>query len=247
MKKFGFTLAEVLITLGIIGVVAAITLPTLRANTVMATIGPKLGKAVAVFEQANQALLTEQSVDSLTDTDIPWGVNNNTDAAIRYMELLSLHLKMTTQANRFAVLDGNGNQIVDDDGNPVWQVAAGDNAIVTKDGILIWPNIVGQNLDIAPNPRPPHLVRFTDVFIDINGEAQPNLDGVDRFAFGMARDGSLVPFGTTYSNWDLGRPWTEVCPRAEDGLVANDLGWEDLRSCTGHVFENNMKAEWEFE
>lgn len=29
MKKFGFTLAEVLITLGIIGVVAAMTMPTL--------------------------------------------------------------------------------------------------------------------------------------------------------------------------------------------------------------------------
>ena len=29
MKKFGFTLAEVLITLGVLGVVAAVTMPTL--------------------------------------------------------------------------------------------------------------------------------------------------------------------------------------------------------------------------
>ncbi len=33
MGKNGFTLAEVLITLGIIGVVAAMTIPTLIANT----------------------------------------------------------------------------------------------------------------------------------------------------------------------------------------------------------------------
>lgn len=33
MKKYGFTLAEVLITLAIIGVVATITLPTLTSNT----------------------------------------------------------------------------------------------------------------------------------------------------------------------------------------------------------------------
>ncbi len=32
MKNFGFTLAEVLITLGIIGVIAALTLPNLIAN-----------------------------------------------------------------------------------------------------------------------------------------------------------------------------------------------------------------------
>lgn len=31
-KKFGFTLAEVLITLGVIGVVAALTLPSVVAN-----------------------------------------------------------------------------------------------------------------------------------------------------------------------------------------------------------------------
>ncbi len=32
MRKTGFTLAEVLITLGIIGVVAAMTIPTLMTN-----------------------------------------------------------------------------------------------------------------------------------------------------------------------------------------------------------------------
>lgn len=32
LKKFGFTLAEVLITLGVIGVVAALTLPSVVAN-----------------------------------------------------------------------------------------------------------------------------------------------------------------------------------------------------------------------
>ena len=37
-KRFGFTLAEVLITLGIIGVVAAMTIPTLIAQTVQNTV-----------------------------------------------------------------------------------------------------------------------------------------------------------------------------------------------------------------
>lgn len=37
-NKFAFTLAEVLVTLGIIGVVAAITMPTLVANNREKTI-----------------------------------------------------------------------------------------------------------------------------------------------------------------------------------------------------------------
>ena len=55
-KRFGFTLAEVLITLGIIGVVAAMTIPTLVANyqqksmdTAANTFNRKLGEALRVM------------------------------------------------------------------------------------------------------------------------------------------------------------------------------------------------------
>ena len=42
IKKCAFTLAEVLITLGIIGVVAAITIPSLMAATQEASLVPKV-------------------------------------------------------------------------------------------------------------------------------------------------------------------------------------------------------------
>ena len=45
MKKFAFTMAEVLITLGIIGVVVAITLPTLTHNYQNKIIESQLKKA----------------------------------------------------------------------------------------------------------------------------------------------------------------------------------------------------------
>ena len=51
MKK-GFTLAEVLITLGIIGVVAAITIPNLIANYQKKQTVTKLQKAISVINQA---------------------------------------------------------------------------------------------------------------------------------------------------------------------------------------------------
>ena len=70
MIKKGFTLAEVLITLGIVGVIAAITLPTLTQSTTTAQIGPKLAKAASAFEQANKSLLKDQDVDCLTDTNL---------------------------------------------------------------------------------------------------------------------------------------------------------------------------------
>ena len=55
MKKFGFTLAEVLITLGIIGVVAAVTMPTLVSNTKYKQVGVKLSKFHTNIENAARA------------------------------------------------------------------------------------------------------------------------------------------------------------------------------------------------
>lgn len=52
MKKSGFTLAEVLITLVIIGVIAAMTIPTLLSNTNKQEFKTALKKAMSVINQA---------------------------------------------------------------------------------------------------------------------------------------------------------------------------------------------------
>lgn len=54
MKKFksGFTLAEVLITLGIIGVIAAIVMPTVMTNHTYKTVGVKLQKMASQLESS---------------------------------------------------------------------------------------------------------------------------------------------------------------------------------------------------
>ena len=99
MKRKGFTLSEVLITLAIIGVVAALTLPSLVSDTASAQIGPKLGKAVSMFEQANEAMLSDNSVDSLEDM----GVVQNGEAA--YTSELSNHLKSTANGQTLTTKD----------------------------------------------------------------------------------------------------------------------------------------------
>lgn len=52
VRRYGFTLAEVLITLGIIGVVAAMSIPTLMTKTGTAEYRSGFKKAVAVLNQA---------------------------------------------------------------------------------------------------------------------------------------------------------------------------------------------------
>ena len=79
MKKNGFTLAEVLITLAIIGVVATLTLPSLMSNT-------QEQQAVTAFRKAmntlNEAAQMNAAVDGFDYGDINAGTTPGADAAV---------------------------------------------------------------------------------------------------------------------------------------------------------------------
>ena len=65
-RKNAFTLSEVLITLVIIGVIAAITVPSLMNNTNAEEYRASLKKAISGL---NQALILEYSLNGLTAKD----------------------------------------------------------------------------------------------------------------------------------------------------------------------------------
>ena len=76
-KRFGFTLAEVLITLGIIGVVAAMTMPTLINSTQGAQYKAAYKKALSAISQAvtlNVALDEWSFADLDSDADGTYGL-----------------------------------------------------------------------------------------------------------------------------------------------------------------------------
>ena len=59
--KSGFTLAEVLITLGIIGVVAAIVMPSVMTNYTYKTVGVKLSKFMSQVEGASRPYVVQNA------------------------------------------------------------------------------------------------------------------------------------------------------------------------------------------
>ena len=90
--KHGFTLAEVLITLGIIGVVAALSAPSLVQNASSAQVGPKLAKAISTFETANENLLQEASATSIANSGATEGSGD--DIQQNYIVNLSKYMKI---------------------------------------------------------------------------------------------------------------------------------------------------------
>ncbi len=81
MRKYGFTLAEVLITLAIIGVVAAVAIPSVISNSQQQEFKTGLKKAVSVL---NSAITVNMALDGETPYD-----NANTYAYLqRHMAVM---------------------------------------------------------------------------------------------------------------------------------------------------------------
>lgn len=216
MKKSGFTLAEVLITLGIVGVVSALVLPTFTTKMQTAKVGPRLAKAVAGFEQANIAILDDAQADALTGTTLLNSVDTYFGA-----NGLQTHMKGSYRAPRFYSADGVSYCL-----SSLARTATGNG------------NCSG-GFDTNGNNIRPHLNPVTmntnGVLIDIDGDNGPNTLARDQFVFQMMDDGSLRPWGGSWETNNDNR-WTTNC-RENTTVVRPAI-------CAGHVMENGLKVEY---
>ena len=82
MRKSGFTLAEVLITLGIIGVIATLTLPTLMSNTAEREYSTAVKKAISSLTESVQMQVAlenvsfDEMIDASSDGDSGFSTEN---------------------------------------------------------------------------------------------------------------------------------------------------------------------------
>ena len=167
MFKKGFTLAEVLITLGIIGVVAALTLPGLLTDTASAQIGPKLAKARSMFEQGNQALLSGNNVDRLSEG----GFLQDHEA---YLKSLSDYMKI----NKFDTYFETVNKLYEGLNEPY----KGEfPTYLSSDGMVYI--VTTKDWGYGNANKPAHKNAVGVVWVDINGTTGPNFLSADVFCF----------------------------------------------------------------
>ena len=122
MKKRGFTLAEVLITLGIIGVVAALTAPSLVMSSRNQSNAAKLAVIVSNLENAFTNAIVQEDVDDLCKTRM-WvqtevGFAGPTRPGIKTLDIS----KFVGNLNRYIHLNGfeiiNASTFYGDAGGP---------------------------------------------------------------------------------------------------------------------------------
>lgn len=168
MKKLGFTLAEVLITLVIIGIIAAITIPAMMNNVEGEENVTAYKKALSVM---NQALSTEYALEGNTAAYTPQDINGLPSFASGWRGIAAV------MAKRANIIDPN----VEFSGElPIYTSSDQFYIIATADGLIYGlpkPSTHG-NRTSCPYVREEGALLYPDTcgqgWVDVNGRKGPN-------------------------------------------------------------------------
>lgn len=188
--KRAFTLAEVLLTLTIIGVIAAITVPSLLKKTDESELVAGCLKAYSTLSNA----VTRMSVDyGKIGRGVEW--TNGTKFMNNLQKYMNISKKCTLSANyqecfaKFSTLKKlNGSAA----GNMFTETS---NMFITTDGIAYayYPYTTNSTTyNIASNLGKGIFGRFV---VDVNGPQKPNIYGLDLYCFIVVKERGIVPCG----------------------------------------------------
>ena len=182
-KKFAFTLAEVLITLGIIGVVAAMTMPVLVEKYQKTETVSRLQKVYNILNNAMRLAEAEYSEYEYWDDPVVIGIE------AYYQKYFKPYYKILKECNTYQDCGFDSNFPYKNLDDSQWGEAliweGRRKAFITSDGMII--NI------IASGGAP--VVKVDRITVDINGAAKPNKLGRDVFRFeGVPKKGVLPMF-----------------------------------------------------
>lgn len=246
--KSGFTLAEVLVTLGIIGVVAALTIPILinKHQNAVALAGIKV--AYAKINDGFLFMRSDENVDDLTNLSVFKNMNqdNFTDPDIqanldsqmkKYFSILKSYKAGESCAECPIYVQMNGSLA---DGGQYDYAWRGFSA----DGMIYYMHLNGPQVATNPGKIKSLLAYF---FVDINGTKGPNKWGKDMFQYALAQNGILysawgkdlsdaMPLSQTYWGRDA-----SGCGSPENKDVSSSTGY----ACTARIIEKSWHIDYD--
>lgn len=214
-RALGFTLAEVLITLGIIGVVAALTIPSINQKISLNKNITSLKKTYSVLQQATLKVIAEhESPEYWTIAD------NDQDLVDDIYNYYKPHFNIMRECQNAPGCWGYPTKYLN--GNVYWSNhVAGyyQYSFTLVDGVNVLLDIydAGNSRSFGANVDYPCPV----FWVDVNADKLPNQIGKDIFAFIITKKG-LQPAGIDIDDEDGdcnsgGNGWTCTARIIRDG------------------------------
>lgn len=231
-----FTLAEVLIVLGIIGLIADMTIPTLVMGFKEKAAVSQLQKAYATYTNAfNMAVTEEGTADNwnLIERYSPEGAKNGLDIMLKHLKIIKNCGNDTGcfPDVKYKNLNGAEYTNINQDNMYAKALLADGSSIAFY---VSTPNCIGEQ----------YCGQF---YYDINGFKGPNQWGIDTFIFGMYRD-RIIPAGSAKVSPETSSSFERYCrdKKTQNGwscaawvlyngnmdyLHCDDLSWAGKKSC----------------
>ncbi len=231
MKK-GFTLAEVLITLGIIGVVAALTLPSLIQNQQKHSLEVATKKFYSTLSQAVRKYMADEGVDDLRNTSLASDhyEDNHSDVARASIDnFVNNYLKVVQKcseqdkcfADIYKTWDGQDSR-----DEMTWY---NEWAYVLADG-----SVVSIGYSYIPSP--------INIYVDVNGKKGPNRVGYDLWGMSIFHDGT-VDESNSYNKYYKNSDSTHLDHEAREHRY-EQCKTGTYSGCFGHFLENGFKFDY---
>ena len=188
----GFTLAEVLVTFAVIGVIAALTIPGLLKNHQNQVTVTKLKKAFSVLSQATMMINADCDGNVLNCLSDPNAANNDAPTTTEIANLYKAKLSYIKDCG----ISGTGcfgnvmYKYLDGTDYINWTTRTDRHKLLLNDGVAINVNWDG----------PTYEYKAFRGDIDVNGPNPPNQLGRDIFTFLYNKNtGMLEPMGANYN------------------------------------------------
>ena len=198
MKIFhrAFSFAEVLLTITVIGVVAALTMPRIVNKHKKEVYVSQLAKSISQFEQMLQKIMVRAECTDMICTGLFNGATNSSEWNDRMDEEVNQSIKVIkTVRDGQAVMPRIRSVYLKPKDDYTSQMDWADPngyKFITPDGAFYL--VKSRQCEATPKSDTSIIKNFcADVIIDVNGERLPNQYGRDLFQFIVAQNGHLYP------------------------------------------------------
>lgn len=245
-KWFGFTLAEVLITLAIIGIVAVLTIPQVVANYKEKAHIVRLKKISSeLYNVYSLAVFEHGPVNSwsngTTFAEHGKAINDILEKYLKYTKVCSSISQGCNSPDTYNTDGTKGQNIFD-------YYTGGARKYFLTNGAII--RIIAESGDNYlhnwcknPSNYSHYLFKCGSIVVDTNGFKGPNRNGVDIFKFIIMQD-KLLPLGTqqdhSQENFDRCKnasgigsctAWVLYNENLDYLHCPDELGWNGKHSC----------------
>lgn len=232
-NKKGFTLAEVLVTMGVIGVVAALTVPNLVKDYQNKSLVAQLQKVYAELQQVFDNYLSDERVEDLKETDLFVFTSSATASNVTGLEaFLRQYFKSPAICNPASNCFASEYYFISGTKDESVTTALADTnfrgaALGSGAAIALRPGSYGYVCgDNGSNCR--------YIYVDVNGKRPPNIIGKDLFILWVADSGVVTARLTDTAARDT---WFDTnCLKSGTPLVGAD--------CFGKILNDNWEMNY---